>query len=233
MRLEKDLHSVYIDGEMPKDFVPEYEKILSQSPESKADLEKMEKIHRIFQNDSKDADIEVTDEFVEESFARLQMKMKFKQNTKNSENKSFIKVMRMPLSFAAAAAVFALIFTPAFVRSSKVAPETEVKAISVAVADEIPSLAEKDVYSDGNINREKLSDFAVSSAVASAETKEVKPQEVLSTSFVQQKVVQASALVSNSNSFRNNMTSVDVFRPDLSTMKMTVPEFGDIPNLEN
>jgi hypothetical protein len=229
MKLGRDLHSVYIDGEMPKDFIAEYEDIISKDKNEAAELEKMQKIHGLFQKDA--ADIEVSDKFVEESFARLQMKMKFKENTKKAESKSFVKVMKIPASFAAAAAVFALIFTPAFLKSSSKV-EKEVTAIAVAVADEIPAIAEKTVAIDGNINSEKLSDFAVSNTVAQAKEKADNQQTILSPALVEQKVVKASALVTNSGNFRNNMTSVDVFRPELNTMKMTLPEFGNIQEIK-
>lgn len=229
MKLGRDLHSVYIDGEMPKDFIAEYEDIISKDTNEAAELEKMQKIHGLFQKDA--ADIEVSDKFVEESFARLQMKMKFKENTKKAESKSFVKVMKIPASFAAAAAVFALIFTPAFLKSSSKV-EKEVTAIAVAVADEIPAIAEKTVAIDGNINSEKLSDFAVSNTVAQAKEKADNQQTILSPALVEQKVVKASALVTNSGNFRNNMTSVDVFRPELNTMKMTLPEFGNIQEIK-
>jgi hypothetical protein len=159
------------------------------------------------------------------------MKMKFKENTKKAESKSFVKVMKIPASFAAAAAVFALIFTPAFLKSSSKV-EKEVTAIAVAVADEIPAIAEKTVAIDGNINSEKLSDFAVSNTVAQAKEKADNQQTILSPALVEQKVVKASALVTNSGNFRNNMTSVDVFRPELNTMKMTLPEFGNIQEIK-
>lgn len=229
MKLGRDLHSVYIDGEMPKDFIAEYEDIILKDKNEAAELEKMQKIHGLFQKDA--ADIEVSDKFVEESFARLQMKMKFKENTKKAESKSFVKVMKIPASFAAAAAVFALIFTPAFLKSSSKV-EKEVTAIAVAVADEIPAIAEKTVAIDGNINSEKLSDFAVSNTVAQAKEKADNQQTILSPALVEQKVVKASALVTNSGNFRNNMTSVDVFRPELNTMKMTLPEFGNIQEIK-
>lgn len=228
MRLEKDLHSVYIDGELPKDYVAEYEDAISKDKTAARELERMQKIHGIFQQDA--ADIEVSDKFVEESFARLQMKMKFTQTAKKAETKSFVKAMRLPASFAAAAAVFALIFTPAFVKSSSKV-EKEVTAIAVAVADEMPALSEKTVAIDGNINSEKLSDFAVSNSVAVAEEKPAEQTNILSPALVEQKVVQASALVTNSGNFRNNMTSVDVFRPELNTMKMTLPKFGGIQEI--
>jgi len=228
MRLERDLHSVYIDGEMPKNFVAEYEDVISKDKDEAAALKRMQKIHELLQEDA--ADIEVSDKFVEESFARLQMKMKFKENTKKAESKSFVKVMKIPASFAAAAAVFALIFTPAFVKSSSKV-EKEVTAIAVAVADEIPAISEKTVAIDGNINSEKLSDFAVSNTVAQTKEK-AEEQNILSPALVEQKVVKASALVTNSGNFRNNMTSVDVFRPELNTMKMTLPEFGAIQEIQ-
>lgn len=225
MKVEKDLHSVYIDGEMPKDFVAEYEDVLSKDAEVAAELKRVERVHEFFRADAES--IKVSDEFVEESFARLQMKMRFAQTAKKAEKTPFAKTLRLPMSFAAAAAAFALIFTPAFVNSSSKV-EKEVMAIAVAVADDIPALSEKTVAIDGNINSEKLADFAVSNSVATVSEPKSEQTNILSPALAEQKVVQAAALVTNSRTFRNNMMNVDAFRPRLNTMKMTLPAFGGI-----
>ena len=50
--LEKDLHSVYIDGEMPESFVSQYESIVQADPNEKARLEKMRRLHLLLQDES-------------------------------------------------------------------------------------------------------------------------------------------------------------------------------------
>jgi len=67
--LNKDLHSVYIDGEMPESFVSQYQNIVSSNEKEKAVLEKMQKLHSLLQEDSQS--MTVSDSFAEESFARL------------------------------------------------------------------------------------------------------------------------------------------------------------------
>ena len=50
--LEKDLHSVYIDGEMPESFVSQYESIVQTDSGEKSQKEKMQKLHSLLQEDS-------------------------------------------------------------------------------------------------------------------------------------------------------------------------------------
>ena len=226
-KLSKDLHSVYIDGEMPSDYIGEYETQLKSDEDSCAELKKMQKIHELFQKDSDE--IQIDDKFIEESFQRLQTKMKFKNTVAKAEKKSFVSAFKYPLSFAAAAAVFALIFTPAYVKSSGKS-ETKIQAIAMA-EEEIKPVSENNVVIDGNLEAAKVSSAL---SVAADFTKSTETSD--SVTNYQQKTVRASSVASyggnSSRNFGGSMPSVDVFKPKSSSsnqLKMNVPAFNDIP----
>lgn len=193
--LEKDLHSVYIDGEMPESFVSQYESIVQADSNEKDRLEKMQQIHSFLQEDSKEKS--VSDQFIEESFARLQTKMRYTKNVGYAgEQKSFITpFVKYASSFAAAAAVFAVVFIPLHYNSLGKARETAVAAISIMKEKSIEPIAKKDVVIDGNINKEDLPKMlAVKSEPAKSESvqKTAAPKEVFESTTLAKADKQAS-----------------------------------------
>ena len=257
--LEKDLHSVYIDGEMPESFVSQYESLVSSNAKEKEALEKMQVLHSLLQEDS--AEKTVSDSFMEESFARLQTKMRYAQNVSFAgEQKSFITpFVKYASSFAAAASVFALVFIPVHYNSLSNAKETAVAAISIMKEKSIEPIAKKDVVVDGNIKKEDLSNgLAVnessSQSLAKAESASVSAQNEASASFIEeslpieQKTIYATNLASSygtrtssaasSNTIgrrlREQLTAVDPFIPDFSSstisITINIPNFHEIGN---
>ncbi len=219
--LEKDLHSVYIDGEMPESFVSQYESIVSSSEIEKKKLEKMQRLHSLLQEDS--GEKTVSDQFIEESFERLETKMRYSKTVSfASDQKSFVTpFVKYASSFAAAAAVFAVIFIPVHNNSLKNANQTALSAISIMKESSIEPVAQKDVVIDGNINKEDLPKVLA---------KEVPV-------IPEQKTVSATSLVSNSRSyplgrkFRERFTAYDPFMPDFSqSITIPVPKFQEIGN---
>jgi len=257
--LEKDLHSVYIDGEMPESFVSQYESIVQEDSNEKSRLEKMQRLHLLLQEDSNEKT--VSEQFIEESFERLQTKMRYAKNISlSSEPKSYITpFIKYASSFAAAAAVFAVVFIPIHYNSLSKAKETAVAAISIIKGKEIEPIAKKDVVIDGNINKEdlpkvlavksetkksevtenpsasKVDSTQASSAIAKSESSASAPEEALP---VEQKTIYATNLASNGGSssighrFRERLTAVDPFIPDFSSSSITisVPNFQEIGN---
>lgn len=169
--LNKDLHSVYIDGEMPESFLSQYESIVSSNEKEKARLEKMQRLHSLLQEDSEAMTKRITsptpenseEAFIDASFERLQTKMRYAKNVSlangsSGEKKSFITpFVKYASSFAAAAAVFAVVFIPLHNKSISEANETAVAAISIMKQNTIEPIAKNDVIIDGNINKEDLS----------------------------------------------------------------------------
>ena len=248
MACQKDLHSIYIDDEMPETFVPEYESLLKSDSESSADYERMKKIHDLLNFDAESESSKISDEFMEESFRRLQSKMRFSQTVEMAApKKNAFSFMKFPVSFAAAAAVFAVIFVPLSSRNSA----DENVAINAISHIDLQPVADADVKIDGNIDSYKLPEVfsavakaesaagktvsaSVSTAVSSKNSEHVvksmgniseEPKVALSENpasethdAVQQKTIQASAVVSSrTRNFGPQMTSVDVFRPNFSS----------------
>ncbi|MBQ7159905.1 MAG: hypothetical protein IJS09_10875 [Treponema sp.] len=194
--IEKDLHSVYIDNELPPAYIDKYEALVQSDAESAAEQSKMKKLHALMQEDAKD--ITVDDAFLEASFARLQTKMKYHQTMAQvnaDENKPKIyQFARWGVSFAAAAAVFALIFTPVYLRSTNKSPAAAVSAIANT---KLKPLAQNDIAVDGNIDRAALSSIAVNSSAIQGATM---------TSTATNQRTRAIEL-------NDSLTSIDVFRP--------------------
>ena len=254
--LEKDLHSVYIDGEMPESFVSQYENLISENLEAKSSLQKMQKLHDLLQEDS--AEKTVSSDFLDASFERLQTKMRYAktvslaQSSKSGESKSFvIPFVKYASSFAAAAAVFALVFIPVHYNSLANAKETAVAAISIMKNKSIEPIAKNEVVVDGNISKEDLSKGLAVSENSLAKTDSSQNEADLS-STVEQKTISATNLASNGaggsipfinergnrNSinyqFRQNLPSVDAFAPDFSSSSISItiniPNFHEIGN---
>ncbi|MBQ9622513.1 MAG: hypothetical protein IJP90_01395 [Treponema sp.] len=250
--LEKDLHSVYIDGEMPESFVSQYESIVQADSGEKSRLEKMQKLHALLQEDSNKKS--VSDQFIEESFARLQTKMRYTKNVEFAgEPKSFVTpFIKYASSFAAAAAVFAVVFIPLHYNSLSKAKETAVAAISIMKEKSIEPIAKKDVVIDGNINKEDLPKMLAvksepkkaesvqkqaapapaseSTAIAKADSPASESTETLS---VEQKTIYATNLASSygaSTSFgtRQSQNAPSIgrrFRERLTAVDPFIPDF--------
>lgn len=125
---ENDIHSIYLDNELPENFVAEYEAHIASCPKCKAKLEQMKKTHEAFQYDS--AEIKLDKEFLDQSFERLQSRMRYAKSVSEAEEPKTIMFPEarkyMPVAVAAAA-VFALVLPLGF-RSR----DTSQDAVSVA-----------------------------------------------------------------------------------------------------
>lgn len=87
---ENDIHSVYLDGELPEEFIAEYESHVASCPECSAKLEKLTRISGILRADAKS--VVFSGKELDDSFARLQAKMSyssFKRNFDGREKNSF------------------------------------------------------------------------------------------------------------------------------------------------
>ncbi len=243
----KDLHSVYIDNEMPESYVAEYESIVSSDESAKKAQDAVRSLHDALRSDA--AEKSVDDLFMEQSFARLQSKMHYSKVIKKSSSPSFVTpFIKYTASFASAAAVFALVFTPIHIKAVKNNNTQEVNPIAITTKASAPNLAKNSVVVDGTIPKENLSSVFAPPAAESSLAKLDEPKDTLQSenekaeakeplNIVEQKTVQASYLASNGgpvhgNSFRENLPSIDVFRPDFSSssIRISVPKFHEISN---
>ena len=101
-----DLHSIYLDNEMPEAHKAEYESHIKVCPECQRKLENIRKLHDLFESDSKS--IEMDDARLEKSYEKLMSRMAYTKNVHNAERKTHSS-WKYICSAAAAAMVFALI----------------------------------------------------------------------------------------------------------------------------
>ena len=116
----KDIHSLYVDGELPEKFKTEYERHLANCEKCQRELAKVRTIHSALNSDADT--IKLDEKFMEDSFQRLKIKMVYSKNTQllkaNPKYKSIGYVAGI-----AAAAVVALI-VPVRTNSAKNAEMT-------------------------------------------------------------------------------------------------------------
>ena len=101
-----DLHSIYLDNEMPEAYKAEYESHIKVCPECQRKLENIRKLHDLFDSDSKS--IEMDDARLEKSYEKLMSRMAYTKNIHKAEKKTNSS-WKYICSAAAAAMVFALI----------------------------------------------------------------------------------------------------------------------------
>lgn len=247
--LEKDLHSVYIDGELPDNFLVQYESIISSDAQAQKELAAMRAVHEILQSDAKSKTIDAS--FMEDSFNRLKLKMSYSKVARtNKKNSVALPLIRYAASFASAAAVFAAVFIPVHLRTITESKNTTVAAISILKENQFTPLFDKDVVVDGNIHPEKLHSALAVHQNGQGEniTKNDFPQEQSSelsasvaqdrqttSSDVEQKTIYATALATNGRReqfhFRD-FPSLDPFEPDFSSshIRISVPHFYEMHN---
>jgi len=151
----KDIHSVYLDNELPEVYKAEYEAHIKECPKCQQELAKIRKLHELFNSDS--AAITPDSHYLDQSFERLQMKMKFSENVNrkaSSDNNFNFRNIGYAGVAAAAAAVFALII-PVRINSAKTpaaAPASATVASSVPItASNVSFDSGKSTVISGNI----------------------------------------------------------------------------------
>ena len=142
----KDLHSVYLDNELPLSYVKEYEEHIQNCAKCKAELESIKNLRSVLIQDEKET--KFTKKEMDASFARLQMKMNYSKHTKPVQ-KQKSEIIKYVIPAMAAAAVFALVLPVGF--KSKTETNNTVAAISPITQPSTVSLQNDNVVLSGNI----------------------------------------------------------------------------------
>lgn len=222
---EKDLISVYMDGELPEIYREKFEKHLEECAECKKTYEAISKTHDFLSRNSQSF---ATDGiYLDESFKRLQTKLSF---TKVSGRKNVVAfdpnfgrtIGKWAISAAAAAAVFAMVFTPVYKNITKPG-NSEITAI--ALSSEIQPLNERNVKIEETIANANIAPL-VESSVAKSEENAVNNSFLYDEQNINrnQKVVNAAA-ASYGNSI-SSMSSIDMFRPEFEKSPYSDMEFS-------
>lgn len=211
----KDIHSLYLDDEMPEIYKTEYEAHLSNCPKCRLELERLKSLKVMLHSDSED---ELSDNSLDESYARLLTKMNYSKHVGRAEKKnSFGLKYIIP---AAAAAVLA-VGIPLTVQKTGVGEASSAEtALAAPVLQNSNSIANISFGSGRNVS---ISDNMNAAGFSSA--------NVSSNGFVRE--VSGNS-VNGKSVAKKLIKDVDVFRPDFAeekskTIKITVPNMNAIP----
>ena len=218
----KDIHSVYLDGELPENYKAEYELHISHCEKCRKELDQLKAVRAMFKADSDSLNLD--SHFMDESFQRLQIKMTYSKNIGKVPQKSPFKVISYVASGVAATAVLALVLQLGLkgnhtAESAVVASASNTISSpliqSVASASSVPITA---VSTSGNTGNKVGYDSGRSVVVSG------NIQDVVLSSENKRKTV---------STFAKNVSDVDVLRPDFQdeaiSIKITVPGMGDFP----
>ena len=152
---ENDIHSVYLDGELPEEFLQEYEAHVASCPECSKKLETLTRLKGFFHEDS--ASIVFSQKNLDDSFARLQAKMSY-NNFKKNESENTVRFLRFKgiQYFAAGIAAAAAIVFVVPLRTSK---KEVARQVFAPVARTSVSNVVNPLRIDGNLDTERLSSF--------------------------------------------------------------------------
>lgn len=205
----KDIHSVYLDNELPEPYKSEYELHLKNCVGCQKELALLKGIRSQLQSDSKC--ISPDSHFLDESFERLQVKMTYSKNVSKSSAPKYSTKQFIPVA-AAAAAVFALVL-PLRLNSGK------------AVSNENTTVAS--VVSMNNVN--PINTVATSANNVSFNS----GRRGLVSSNIQGTVISSNRDENIQSAIVQNVKDADVLRPDFRdesiSIRITVPGMGSSP----
>ena len=102
-----DIHSVYLDGELPLSYVKDYEHHVSACKKCAQKQDSLRRIRKVFAEDSKN--IAPDEHFMDASYLRLMTKMSYSKNTRRV---SPFLTQKTLVGFSAAAAVLLAVILP-------------------------------------------------------------------------------------------------------------------------
>ena len=203
----KEIHSLYLDNELPQGHKEQYEAHIAACPECKAYYEKLCAMRGIFKTDS-DA-VSPDKKFLDASYERLMLKMKYSKNSGHTYRKTG-RTWKIVVPALAAAAVLALVI-PIGLNSGK----TGVKTMSAtsSIYSQIPSQVSEQI-SNVAFGGENISGLNAAAAGQDARVTNVSNSREA-----------ASKLIQN----------VEVFRPKFEgdektiSIRITIPGNDDVP----
>ena len=208
----KDIHSVYLDGELPEVYKAEYEQHIQTCEKCRKELEKLKALHKAFQSDSDSLNLD--SQFMEDSFQRLQIKMAYSKNTGAVSHKSPVRAVSYVVSGAAAAVLLA-IFVPLGLKSNT----SNMTASENSVVSQLATSVTANSAANVSYNNKNLSFDSGRSVVVSGNI-----QDVVLSSESQRK---------NNTPFASKNVNDVVLKPDFQdeaiSIKITVPGMGEFP----
>lgn len=213
----KDIHSLYLDNELPEIYKAEYEEHLKTCKNCQLEFERISQIHKLLNSDAKL--ISPSKEYLDESYARLLTKMNFSKNTSRKssfDNKKSFKNIGYFACAAAAVAVFA------FVMPLKTSSKNQINSGNVNVASLPEIIANKVSFYSGNNN--SISDNINTVGFGPEMTKENSQNFIMNVNSSRNSANQKRIRIIPDN-------DVELLRPELDSIsiKITLPGIDSVP----
>lgn len=207
--LSKDIHSIYLDKELPENYKLEYEEHVKNCPECQKELNKLKLIHDALKSDSDS--IKLDDDFLEKSYERLQIKMAYKNNVTKARRTSNVNI-KYGLTAVAAATLFALVIPVTLNSNKKNSVTTQPALASVSSVSQISNSTSAIVANNVSIN---------------------SGRNVLVSGNMLDTVIRPEAGIDNGKTLVKKAKDVEVLRPELEdetiSIRISVPGLGEIP----
>lgn len=207
--LSKDIHSIYLDKELPENYKLEYEEHVKNCPECQKELNKLKLIHDALKSDSDS--IKLDDDFLEKSYERLQIKMAYKNNVTKARRTGNVNI-NYGLTAVAAAALFALVIPVTLNSNKKNSVTTQPALASVSSVSQISNST---------------------SAIAANNVSINSGRNVLVSGNMLDTVIRPEAGIDNGKTLVKKAKDVEVLRPELEdetiSIRISVPGLGEIP----
>ena len=207
--LSKDIHSIYLDKELPENYKLEYEEHVKNCPECQKELNKLKLIHDALKSDSDS--IKLDDDFLEKSYERLQIKMAYKNNVTKARRTSNVNI-KYGLTAVAAAALFALVIPVTLNSNKKNSVTTQPALASVSSVSQISNSTSAITANNVSIN---------------------SGRNVLVSGNMLDTVIRPEAGIDNGKTLVKKAKDVEVLRPELEdetiSIRISVPGLGEIP----
>lgn len=202
---EQDMHSVYLDGELPQKYATDYESHLTSCQRCRDDFLKLQALSASLKDDAHHHELSAQD--MEESFARLQTKLHYQKTVRDTQPQSIKRFTWVVPTVAAAALAFALVLparTGTPIPASSASQERPISISASALAGGL-SVAP-------SVNHQRTS-FVQESIIAEESFGHIQP------------------VLSSSN---EAIPPVDIFRPSFDdsqniSIKMTLSNLDSIP----
>ena len=144
-----DIHSIYLDNELPVSYIQEYESHLKSCAKCRAKLESMRKIKDALKEDCRS--INLSKPYMEQSFERLQTKMHYSKNVVH-EFKLPVSEKTLRWSMGACAAVVVAAILPFTISNSSKAKSDTLASITPVARPQNTPIARQNVVITGNLN---------------------------------------------------------------------------------
>ena len=210
----KDIHSVYLDGELPEKYKAEYEQHIQSCEKCRNELNKLKALHAALEADSNSMNLD--SHFMEDSFQRLQIKMAYSRNTGAVARKSPIRAVSYVVSGAAAAVLLAVI-VPLGLKGNNL-NSSNITASDNSVVSQLATSVTANSAANVSYNNKNLSFDSGRSVVVSGNIQDV----VLSSESQRKNTPYASKNV-------NDVVLKPDFQDEAISIKITVPGMGDFP----